>query len=127
MEDFFQDLDNKFNKKTTKLHNIYGCVAWNGYVDKLGYGVQNVNWPVEGAKKERAHRLAYMIKHRISRNDMPRLDNNNNKIECSHLCHNKICVNSEHLVLEPHATNQERIHCKGQGICSKSHEPYCLI
>ena len=97
MEDFYKDLEERFLKKTKKLGNIHGCVAWDGYVDKLGYGVMNVNWPREGAKKERAHRLAYMIKERISHNDMPRLDENNNRIECSHLCH-KTCVNSEHIL-----------------------------
>lgn len=127
MEDFYKDLEERFLKKTKKLGNIHGCVAWDGYVDKLGYGVMNVNWPREGAKKERAHRLAYMIKERISHNDMPRLDENNNRIECSHLCHNKTCVNSEHIELEPHATNQERIHCKGQNLCAKCHEPHCII
>ena len=109
------------------MGNVHGCVAWGGYVDKSGYGVQKVNWPTEGMKKERAHRLAYMIKHKISRNDMLVRDENSNRIECSHLCHNRLCVNPEHIVLEPHATNLERIHCKGQGICARCHEPYCLL
>ena len=127
MGDFFQHLERIFSLKTRKLGNEYACIVWEGYVDKYGYGVKNVKWPTEGLKKERAHRVAYMIRHKLSRNDMPKLDKNSNTIECSHLCQNKLCVNADHIILETHATNQDRIHCKGQGFCSKSHEPHCLL
>ena len=36
-------------------------------------------------------------------------------------CHEKLCVNQVHLVLEPHARNRERIHCRFQGECCGSH------
>ena len=125
---FFQDLSRKFFEKTTKMGNDQGCILWVGYVDKYGYGVQNVSWPLPiGRKKEAAHRVAYMIRHLCSRNDMPRVNPNKEVIECSHLCQNKLCVNAEHIVLETHSINQDRIHCKNQGFCSKGHEPHCLI
>lgn len=127
MEDFFKDLEDKFSKKSRVLGNNLGCIVWVGYAEKNGYGIQRVRWPNVGLKKERSHRVAYMIRHKICANDMPKLDQNDNPLECSHLCHNKLCVNPDHISLEDHATNQERIHCKGQGHCSKCHEPHCLM
>ena len=127
MEDFFKDLEAKLRKKSRILGNHWGCIVWEGYAEKNGYGIQMVKWPDKGIKKERAHRVAYMIKHKLCANDMPKLDENSNPLECSHLCHNKLCVNPDHITLENHATNQERIHCKGQGHCSKCHEPHCLL
>ncbi len=127
MEGFFQDLEIKFTKKTRNLGNQWGCIAWEGYVDKYGYGVQNVRWPTVGLKKESAHRVAYMIRHKLSRDDMPRFDEKGAAVECSHLCHNKLCVNPDHILIENHALNQDRIHCKGQGMCSGAHVPHCLI
>ena len=49
------------------------------------------------------------------------------ELECSHLCGNKCCINAEHLVFEKHDVNQERIHCQNQGMCCKSHRPFCII
>lgn len=86
-----------------------------------------MKWPGGEEKRETAHRLAYMIKHRLTRYDMPQIDENNNKVECSHICHQTLCVNPEHILIEPHAINQDRLHCKNQGHCSKSHKPHCLI
>ena len=35
----------------------------------------------------------------------------------SHLCHNSLCLNSEHLVCEPQAVNNQRIKCHNDGYC----------
>lgn len=128
MEPFWMDIERKFFRKTTQSGNPQGCINWIGYrKGGNGYGVQVVKWPGGDEKREAAHRLAYMIRHRITRYDMPTVDENSNNIECSHICLNNACVNSDHIVLEPHAINQERIHCKLQGHCSKCHKPYCLL
>uniref|UniRef100_A0A8W8MCE6 Zinc-binding loop region of homing endonuclease domain-containing protein n=1 Tax=Magallana gigas TaxID=29159 RepID=A0A8W8MCE6_MAGGI len=47
---------------------------------------------------------------RLTRSQFP-----GGNLEVSHLCHEQLCVNPMHLSLEPHATNQERIHCMQQG------------
>lgn len=110
------------------MGNGKGCIEWTGHrKGNSGYGIQVVKWPGGEEKREAAHRLAYMIRHRVTRYDMPRVDENNNRVECSHICHNTVCVNADHIVLEPHAINQDRLHCKNQGLCSKCHKPYCLI
>ena len=125
----WEDIQEKFFKKTRLMGNEKGCIQWVGCKKGgTGYGTQVVKWSKdEEGKKEAAHRLAYMIRHKLTRYDMPRVDQNNNKVECSHICHTKLCVNADHITIEPHAINQERIHCKDQGHCSKCHKPYCLI
>ena len=124
----WDDIEKKFFKKAEIMGNGKGCIEWVGCKKgNTGYGVQVVKWKEGESKREAAHRLAYMIRHRVTRYDMPSHDLNNNKIECSHLCHHTLCVNPDHIVLEPHTINQDRIHCKNQGHCSKSHQPYCLM
>jgi hypothetical protein len=49
------------------------------------------------------------------------------ELDCSHLCGNNWCCNSEHLHFEHHSTNMERQSCHWNGKCSKGHEPYCVI
>lgn len=56
-----------------------------------------------------------------------RLEDINNRIEWSHLCHNKTGLNSEHITLESHATNKESIYRICQNVCAKCHEPHRLI
>ena len=43
-------------------------------------------------------------------------------IDCSHLCHDKNCLNPDHLVLEPRDTNNLRKNCKKAKRCSHHHE-----
>lgn len=128
MDAFWKDIEDKFYQKTVETGNGKGCIEWIGCrKGKSGYGIQVVKWPGGEVKREAAHRLAYMIRHRVTRYDMPSVDENNNKLECSHICHTTLCINAQHIVLEPHTINQDRIHCKNQELCSKNHKPYCLI
>lgn len=90
-----------------------------GGVGSNGYGFIRVSWPEEGSKVERVHRVALMVEMRLTRSQFPGAN-----LEVSHLCHEKLCVNPMHLSLEPHATNQERIHCMQQGVCSGAHHPH---
>ena len=115
-------------KKTLEIGNGKGCIEWTGCKKgKSGYGIHVVKWQGGEVERNTAHRLAYMIRLRITRCDMPREDENNNKIECSHLCHSGLCVNADHIILEPHAINLDQLHWKNQGLCSKAHKPYCMI
>ena len=63
-----------------------------------GYGVMKVKWPgSEQFKKETAHRVAYMVAHKVTCDDIQRTDGNDMILEYSQLCHLKTCVNKDHL------------------------------
>ena len=49
--------------------------------------------------------------------------------ETSHLCHNKLCVNIDHLSLEPHSVNTQRRACVTNGRCIGHGAPYknCIL
>lgn len=47
--------------------------------------------------------------------------------EISHICHNPRCVEPGHLVAEAEQINKERNHCKKQNVCTKLHDPNCII
>ena len=68
------------------------------------HGFMRVNWPLEGPKVERVHRVALVVEMGLTRSHFP-----GGKLEVSHLCHEKICVNPVHLVLEPNSRNLERL------------------
>ena len=91
---------NKYGKKT---------------VTKLELGLKNKSMSV--------HRLVYMYTHYDTRI----LHAKENNLEVSHLCHNSLCANSEHLTLEPHSDNAERRTCNLMHHCSKAHTPFCLL
>ena len=44
-------------------------------------------------------------------------------LECSHLCWNRKCVNMDHVIIEEHKANLDRIECALQGLCN-GHEIY---
>lgn len=106
------------------IQNRHGCVKWSGpYMVKNGvkYGYKYIKLPHQQRKsRQYVHRLAYMLK--IGRYQLPRAH------DVSHLCHNSLCVNSAHLVLEPHDINNTRIHCVKTGECH-GHQQYkdCLL
>ena len=83
-----------------------------------GYDLMRVNWPLKGPNVERVHWVALMVEVGLSQFPGGRL-------EVSHLCNEKLCVNLMHLVLEPHARNLERIYCRLQGAyCGSNFPPF---
>ena len=55
-------------------------------------------------KIERVHRVDLMVEMGLTRSQFT-----GGKLEVSHLCHEKICINQVHLVLKPHVRNLERL------------------
>ena len=99
----------KISKSFAKNYKLDGdCVNFKGFKDPDGYGVKPVTWPDGRVKQERAHRVAYMLKHRLIRDEVPRLDVNGLDMDVSHLCHNQLCITPSHLVLESHSTNMSQ-------------------
>ena len=107
--------------------NDKGCVLWQGGRTRDGYGKLSVPWEVkEGGhmkihrKEERVSRMMHLIMYNLNRKcDLPP-----QTWEMSHLCHTRLCVLPDHLILEPKAINQERRHCVQQQLCTKSHNGY---
>ena len=56
--------------------------------------------PIGSKCTERAHRVAYMTEHKVLKEEIFQRQ----KQEASHLCHNSLCVNTDHLCLESHET-----------------------
>jgi hypothetical protein len=122
METFWKDIEKKLIDKSCILVDNLGCRQWTGSMKMSGYGRIWVKWPgEETCKEERAHRVAYMAYHRILPQDL------GHSMEVSHLCHSRSCVRAEHLVLESHFTNMERMFCRDHSECTRCHRPECIL
>lgn len=123
---FFSKIANSLAKKSLLSVNSLHCVEWLGCADKYGYGTKRVTWPDKTVSLERVHRLSYMLYKSLLRHEVPH-HNGNAVLEVSHLCHNKLCIKPEHLVLESHETNCERKACFMLGTCCRVHFPECKL
>ena len=116
----------KISKRFAKNLNLEGdCVNFKCFKGPDGYGVKKMTWPDGRVKQERAHRVAYMLKHRLIRDEVPRLDVNGLDMDVSHLCHNQLCITPSHLVLKSHSTNMSRHYFVSAQSCIGQHEPPC--
>jgi hypothetical protein len=70
----FQDMENKSVKEP-----MSGCWIWMGYMNANGYGV--------AGKSKLAHRVSY----EYAVGEIPK------GFDLMHLCHNRACINPEHL------------------------------
>jgi hypothetical protein len=136
MPTFLVKLGLRLANHTSKEPDARGCLLWTGGTDRDGYGRARVTWPVPvgggdvpRSKVERVPRVIYRLK--TGGVDIPRqqaYDGVTVAVEVSHLCHNRLCVTPEHLVLEPHLINAERQHCVQQGRCTHHGvHPDCLL
>ena len=101
--------------KCTVEDSDHGCRIWRGAKFKQGgggggYGKIAVRGPNNRRKYFRVHRLVYMIFHELS--VIPTCNDEGISVEISHICHHKLCVKPQHLVLETHDVNMGRLHCK---------------
>lgn len=103
--------------KCTNIQNEH-CLLWSG-AQRNSYGILENRF--RGNKiKIPVHRLAYFLKHNC--------EPLSPEMHVSHLCHNKLCINVEHLSLEPQAINNSRQICKNEGECYGHHGfQNCLI
>ena len=85
------------------------CVVLTGPTDVYGYGIYRVT--MNGKRlKLLAHRLMFFVE-----NSPVQLCSS---IHVSHVCHNKPCVNIDHLLYEPASVNNARKVCTKNGECT---------
>lgn len=121
MEEWFKRVSQKLTENSQRTPE--GCLVWlkGPSPETHRYGRVRTKLPVLGSKSQvfYVHRLSYMVAHRLL--ELPP------DLEVSHLCHSARCVEAGHLCLESHSTNQDRVTCHLQGMCTKSHNPHCVI
>lgn len=105
------------SKIERKVDRTNFCHFWLGSLNESGYGVFR---PVINSKQHKVlvHRFYFFIQgHHIDKN-----------LHVSHLCHCKICINTQHLSIEPQSVNNSWKTCKSLRRCM-GHEPYpqCLF
>ena len=126
-----QPIIRKINENCENNCGRYGCLLWKGATFSGRYGrmrnpfYKHANQPAY----MRIHRLVYLLHHIDEFSDfiVPKTDTNGQDLEVSHICHNRLCVNIDHLVLESHMTNCSRRECVAKKICCKTHKPECLL
>lgn len=111
MEDFLKLYQGKVFENSTVSQENGLCRIWTGSLTKnRKYGLISFKDPVDLKwKKKHAHRLAVVVFLK----DL----NLKSDADCSHLCHNSLCVNTDHISVEPHYINNNRQYCLNSGVC----------
>ena len=108
------------NTRTHVTNNPYRCVIWKGRKNVKGYPRLSVTIQALPSVQVYVHRFVYMLKY-TQHECIQGLD-------VSHLCHNKLCVNHHHLIIETKAENNKRKECLTLGRCnSHSNGFQCLL
>lgn len=106
-----------------------GCILFQGSRNRDGYGLVKVSpTGLSGKSTQKSvltHRLAYRAAH-----DPPVEAN----MHISHLCHQRACINPQHLLAERRESNIARIGCPGSITCPCGtvayvcpHQPQCFL
>ena len=109
MASIFQKCHEKLQANTILAQNNI-CMLWSGPQMNNKYGAFNYFDGVKWCRKT-AHRMAYIV-YIACDFLIP------NILDCSHLCHNVLCINSDHIVLEPRYINNSRKCCVSSNICT---------
>ena len=112
MEDFKKKYFGKIMSKTHQASNGQ-CMLWTGTKKKgTSYGVICCFWQGK-FRTFSVHRLVFVFHNGLHIDDITQ-----SGMDVSHLCHNTLCVNPQHLSYEPHQTNTVRRACISAGTCT---------
>ena len=124
MDSWVESETKKLNGTSDVMPN--GCRLWTGgpSPEKCSYGKKRTLYPTivgdhAPSQVVYVHRLAYMVSRKVV--ELPP------SLEVSHRCHNPRCIKPQHLCLESHELNSERITCRLQGMCTQNHSPHCIF
>ena len=122
MEKLLKDIKDKlFLSPGFKRADNGSCMLYNGQANDNGYIKVTFEHPVtHKSTSSTVNRLALVLL--LEQFPLP------TDRDASHLCHNKTCINAEHLTLEPRALNCQRRRCKRLNVCQKHHGyPDCIF
>ena len=91
-----------------------GCLEWAGGTSGNGYPYMKIDVDGNGVKQViGVHRVVVMCHQ--SKTEF------SDGLQVSHMCHNRRCVNINHLSLEPDFVNAGRNRCRTAGTCCGAH------
>jgi len=100
----------KFETHLCHSRHALGCIIWQGGVHRAtGYGRLRRCKLFEKTCDLYAHRVAYMLK--CNSVSLPLVNDAGKCLEVSHLCHNKLCMEPNHLIVETKGENTARKSC----------------
>lgn len=128
MEDIIFRQCKSIEEDLKAFEQVGECMILKKTPRKDGYAYVTLRLPQpDGSIKKTstsAHRAALLI-HLLKEGKVATLQVDKT-LECSHLCHNRMCVNINHLVLEKKTENLSRKVCFRRKAC-QGHTPACLL
>ena len=132
-EDIMDDILTRLESHSVRGERADQCIIWTGAkAGHSGYG--NMRNPIRIVFPDqplfvRVHRLAYALYHDMYTHEIPLTNVLNEKLDVSHLCHNKLCIHIDHLILETHTSNMSRETCTLLGHFTRDHlvDKYCVF
>jgi hypothetical protein len=116
MENTLARISDRLRNNTDTSYHPKGCHLWRGRPHVNGYGQMSVRWPLESKSTSVSpHRVAYILNYLEY---FPTFKIPREYGEISHICHNSMCVNINHLSLELHDINcARRDYCIRRMVC----------
>lgn len=97
------------------------CIMWTASTKNFGgikYGrFYYTSFDKQSPVETTAHRAMFMLKSNQYSLSPPPNTPFKGPWDVSHLCHNSLCVNIDHLSYEPHIVNMQRNICKREKHC----------
>lgn len=107
-DEMIEKIRSKLKEKSSLGCN--DCNLWRGATDRNGYGILRMTINRKRISFS-VHRLAFYVFHKDERHLRP-------KFHVYHICHQKLCINIEHLSYEEAKVSSQRNRCRINNECS---------